>query len=446
MARFRAAVYLLLATLKLSKRTPQSLTYLLKAKILGSKNVSSLYGFILEFGIIVPKDLRLSEKVYMNSFGNLFSSLRLSFLKTFGRAGIVIDITEAKKHSALVKNNEFALNWLKFASDLGLREAQFCLALAYHNGTVFETQPQLAFEYCELAANQGLSQAENLLGNMYCEGTVVEIDYTIALDWYFKSARQMEPSAIYNIGTMFERGLGVEPNLTRAVEWYTRATRFGSTNAHNVLGILIEQGLMLDEDETIDSENAVEHYLYAAANGDSHAQYNLGRCYHDGFGCMKNNAVALRWFERSANQGHKLGLMSAGICYELGIGCEKNLDQAIKNYTIACASGCENAKKRLMPIVVERIREAGQIFLTANFNLPMEIRYSILSKLNIGNVLSQSELNTIFNAIHKRKTNDIRKVERLYTKAHQKVCSCPSKSCERIMHVMCGISQLEVTS
>ena len=421
------------------------LTYLLKSVILGSKSAIGIVGFILEFGIILKKDLSMAEKIYNRGVDCPMASLRLSFLKTYGRAGVIMDLPTAKRHADIAIKSQLTLNWLHYCATLGLAEAQFCLALAAHNGTGTPKCPISAFSWCEKAAIQGLSQAENLMGNLYCEGIAVETDFESAMEWYFQAASKAEPSAIYNIGTMFERGYGVQNSIFRAIEWYTRAARYGSTNAHNVLGILIEEGIIADE-----KEDAVDHYLTAASHGDSHAQYNLGRCYHDGFGCMKNDTVALRWFDRAAKQGHKLGLMSVGVCYELGIGTRRDLAIAVQYYKEAAEAGLEKARKRLFPIVVSRIQEVGAILLKPKseskgvFSLPPEIRQSILSGLNIANVLTQAEMNEIFNGIHYNRQVQLLEAPKLFESEHKKVCSCLSDNCQRIMHVLSGIAQLQI--
>ena len=444
MTKLRAAVYLSLGSLYLIEKDNRCVKYLLKACLLGSKVALGLYGFMLEFGIILKKDLKSAERVYMKSLPNLQSCLRLAFLKAHGRAGIVMDMPSAKKYQKMISNNQMALNWLNFAADKGLAEAQLCLALALHNGTIGKKSPESAFKWCEKAALQGLSTAENLLGNMYCEGSAVEANYSFAMEWYYKSASKMEATAIYNIGTMFERGYGVEQSFERAIEWYTRACRFGSTNAHNVLGTLIEDGLLIPSEP----EDAVQHYLIAAADGDAHAQYNLGRCYHDGFGSMKNNAVALRWFERSAKQGLHLGLMSVAICYEHGIGTEPDMDKAIAYYTEAALDGVEHAKTRLFSSVTSRILKVGSIFLKTSTSksglnrLPVELRHSILTHLNIANVASNSDIYKLFDGSLSKKDLDILLEEKQYKNAHKRNCSCSTESCQRIMHVMASLSQL----
>lgn len=47
-----------------------------------------------------------------------------------------------------------------------------------------------------------------------------------------------------------------------------------------------------------------DDYRLAAENGDMEAQFNLGRCYSEGWGVDKDETVALGWYLISAKQGH----------------------------------------------------------------------------------------------------------------------------------------------
>jgi TPR repeat protein len=54
-----------------------------------------------------------------------------------------------------------------------------------------------------------------------------------------------------------------------------------------------------------DPSAAIPWYRKAAHQGDAKAQYNLGLCYLDGDGVLKNRRLATRWFKEAAATGHK---------------------------------------------------------------------------------------------------------------------------------------------
>lgn len=53
----------------------------------------------------------------------------------------------------------------------------------------------------------------------------------------------------------------------------------------------------------IDFEVAVEHLERASALNDAEAQYHLGVCNYCGLGVDKNDSIAIKWLEKSANSG-----------------------------------------------------------------------------------------------------------------------------------------------
>ena len=51
---------------------------------------------------------------------------------------------------------------------------------------------------------------------------------------------------------------------------------------------------------------AVEWFTNASAQGHSSAMFNLGVCYHKGWGCDQNETIAFEWYEKSAQLGDKI--------------------------------------------------------------------------------------------------------------------------------------------
>ncbi|KAJ3002780.1 hypothetical protein HKX48_002115 [Thoreauomyces humboldtii] len=284
---------------------------------------------------------------------------RLAFLKTHGRNGIRIQHAEADKHRrGCAAKGESAVAWLRVTAEAGCAASQFCLALCYYNGIATPEDDRQAYVWCERAAVQGLAGAMNVLGNLHIEGSGCPQDPASGLRWYIRAAELREPAAIYNIGTLFERGIAVEEDAVQAFGWYERAARFGSINAMNTLGIFYEQGTGMNAYNPL---LAVKSYLAAASRGHPHAQYNLGRCYHEGFGVPRSDLRAADWFGHAAKQNHQLSQLSLAICIEHQLGNAEegvyafSLDEAEsarearRAYAAAARSGCADSVKRLLP-------------------------------------------------------------------------------------------------
>ncbi len=99
-------------------------------------------------------------------------------------------------------------------------------------------------------------------------------------------------------------------------------------------------------------EKQFQQYLIEAQEDDIHAQYELGNCYYNGYGSEKSLNEAVKWWRKSAEQGHATAQFNLGICYENGDGVAKDLTEALKWYRKAAEQG--NAKAQN---ILERLGE-----------------------------------------------------------------------------------------
>jgi hypothetical protein len=61
-----------------------------------------------------------------------------------------------------------------------------------------------------------------------------------------------------------------------------------------------------------------------AEAGDVPAQLALAKAYHLGDGVAKDEAEAVRWWEKAAEHGDAAGQINLGIAYQFGTGVPKN--------------------------------------------------------------------------------------------------------------------------
>jgi hypothetical protein len=94
-----------------------------------------------------------------------------------------------------------------------------------------------------------------------------------------------------------------------------------------------------------DEAVAVVWYRKAAEQGYALAQCILGVMYEYGQGVEKDEAEAVTWYRKAAEQGDAWAQNELGSCYENGEGVEKNLSEAIKWYRKATEQGNDDAKK-----------------------------------------------------------------------------------------------------
>ena len=69
--------------------------------------------------------------------------------------------------------------------------------------------------------------------------------------------------------------------------------------------------------------------------------------YYYGKGVAQDNAEALKWYRKAAEQGHASAQYNLGYMYEYGIGVAKDLHEARKWYQKAAAQGNGYAKSAL---------------------------------------------------------------------------------------------------
>ena len=84
-----------------------------------------------------------------------------------------------------------------------------------------------------------------------------------------------------------------------------------------------------------------------AEKGDAEAQFNLGRCYYNGQGVVKNYSEAVNWYRKSAEQGDGKAQCNLGVCYLSGTGVTKDAAEAVKWLRKAAEQGIAAAENGL---------------------------------------------------------------------------------------------------
>jgi localization factor PodJL len=93
----------------------------------------------------------------------------------------------------------------------------------------------------------------------------------------------------------------------------------------------------------------------AAAAGNPAAEYEIGLRYAEGKGVPASPELALRWFERAAEQGVAPALYRLGSLYEKGQGVKKDLNKARTLYLQAADKGNAKAIHNLAVLYAEGI-------------------------------------------------------------------------------------------
>lgn len=115
-----------------------------------------------------------------------------------------------------------------------------------------------------------------------------------------------------------------------------------------VLGAIIMQSLFV---QTVMANKCIdlveEKDFYGAANvcenlakkNDRSAQFTMATLYYDGKGVMEDNAQALKWFRKSAENNHSQAQYNLAIMLASGIGIDADLVEAYAWLKISQSNG-----------------------------------------------------------------------------------------------------------
>jgi TPR repeat protein len=99
-----------------------------------------------------------------------------------------------------------------------------------------------------------------------------------------------------------------------------------------------------------DDAQALAWYRKSADQRYGPGQYNLGFMYQNGRGVLQDDVQAVAWFRKAADQGDAEAQYNLGVMYAKGLGVPKDDAQAAAWHRKAADQGNELAKKELEKI------------------------------------------------------------------------------------------------
>ena len=88
---------------------------------------------------------------------------------------------------------------------------------------------------------------------------------------------------------------------------------------------------------------ALNEWLILAKQGESNSQYNVGLMYHKGTGTKQDFVEAMKWFEKSSEQGNIQAMQLLSTMLVLGRGTEINYLRSYIWASIAAENNDENS-------------------------------------------------------------------------------------------------------
>jgi TPR repeat protein len=113
------------------------------------------------------------------------------------------------------------------------------------------------------------------------------------------------------------------------------------------LGFTVDEFFAFLEDFVGVTDDSIDLYQKAAAQGDLLAQRSLGYIYMHGLGTVRDEALGLHWYRQAAERGDAASQNVIGYAYASGEGLAQDYAQAVLWYRKAAEQGEINAQAGL---------------------------------------------------------------------------------------------------
>lgn len=234
-----------------------------------------------------------------------------------------------------------SLKWLEMASDLGISDASYALAMGYSFGSnvgiVKKRDNQKLRFYLDRALEQNPDNAGalNFLGMMRMDDFEdLPADLQFAFECFTKSAALGNPTALFNLSNFYYDGIVVDEDVDKVLEMLKQSANAGEIIAVEALAILYRgyDKVPYDENEfrhwnnlasfgELDKDPAhVKEFNETkelAEKGDPKAQYEMYRYYDfyvsDSKVVYPDPEIAQYWLAKAAAQDYPPALHSIGL-------------------------------------------------------------------------------------------------------------------------------------
>lgn len=159
---------------------------------------------------------------------------------------------------------------------------------------------------------------------------------TVLLSCMAAAQAALSPAELYNKGLNALIGTEVSNSELEGFKYIRQSADAGYAPAQMAMGWHMEYGLYQDLREAFD------WYTKAAKQGNSTAQWALGRMYLRGSGVLRDRVQAIEWLQRSADQGNEFGQYLMGVAED-----ELEPRKALEWYRRAAEKGLAQAQFRL---------------------------------------------------------------------------------------------------
>ena len=140
-------------------------------------------------------------------------------------------------------NETLSFDSLEQIAKSGVTDAQYCLAVVYHEGKNVPRDRVKAASWYLSAGQRGHLEAQYWLCVIYREGIGVEANALESLYWCERAANRNHPSALYALGQWYYGGYGRNKftDYLNAYIWFSRAVMAGEEAGADMIRLLEDQ-------------------------------------------------------------------------------------------------------------------------------------------------------------------------------------------------------------
>jgi TPR repeat protein len=212
-----------------------------------------------------------------------------------------------------------AMRWFKAAAAQDLGASRHAIGDLYYEGKGVPRDPKEAAKWYRLEVEAGNIGSQTVLAAMYERGDGVPKDLQEALRWYESAADQGSTIAMRSLGQLYRRGDDVPADPVKAYVWLKLAATAPYPDDEAVAALealaktLTPEQLSAAEAQVHawkpkfirDMVAAQQAAVTRAEQGDPEAQFRMGeQLFSAGYGSPGDQAKAVEWWRRAAEQGH----------------------------------------------------------------------------------------------------------------------------------------------
>jgi len=196
------------------------------------------------------------------------------------------------------------------------------------------------FEKLVLLARRGFGPATLTLADLYYQGRIVPRDVKRAILFYQSLSDRDSPEALLRLSAIYQQGTETQRDMGHSLNLLSKAASLGSTQAAFLLGNSYLEG---QHGQKQSRELASRWFKEAAQKNHLGSQLALGMIF------LRSHQfqAALHWFEKAADQGHRLAQWICASLYISGLDTEKNLNRAAYWCALAAYQGHREAQFQL---------------------------------------------------------------------------------------------------